>query len=148
MIRHWQRPSFYKPFVPAAADVFESIQVPWNKEGLSKDWMDKIPKMRITEENLLSNTNPCSICLEVLFFSFISYHFNSCFSWWLVSKFQDLLRWETVHRLPQCHHMFHVSCIRKWLMGQKSCPLCRRIFWLVSIQIFYMYPIFLFFFYI
>ncbi|KAH1097219.1 hypothetical protein J1N35_014140 [Gossypium stocksii] len=89
-------------------NVFESttpfIQVPWNKEGLSEDSMDKIPNMRITEENVPSNTNPCSICLE------------------------DLLPWETVHRLPQCHHMFHISCVQKWLMGQKSCPLCRRNF--------------------
>ncbi|KAB2040884.1 hypothetical protein E1A91_D02G118700v1 [Gossypium mustelinum] len=76
-------------------NVFESatpfIQVPWNKEGLSEDSMDKIPKMRITEEN-------------------------------------DLLPWETVHRLPQCHHTFHISCVQKWLMGHKSCPLCRRNF--------------------
>ncbi|KAB2093491.1 hypothetical protein E1A91_A02G099800v1 [Gossypium mustelinum] len=76
-------------------NVFESttpfIQVPWNKEGLSVDSMDKIPKMRITEENVLSNTNPCSIGLE------------------------DLLPWETVH--IGCHNVTICSIYRVFKSG-------------------------------
>ena len=30
-------------------------------------------------------------------------------------------------RLP-CGHMFHRSCIRKWMKNKKTCPLCRREF--------------------
>ncbi|KAE8704498.1 Calcium-dependent protein kinase 29 [Hibiscus syriacus] len=82
------------------------IQVSLN-EGLSKDSMENIPKLRITEENIwdsLRSRIPCSICLE------------------------EFLQWEIVHRLPQCNHMFHVSCLQKWVKSHKSCPLCRRNF--------------------
>ncbi|XP_056697461.1 RING-H2 finger protein ATL32-like [Spinacia oleracea] len=38
------------------------------------------------------------------------------------SKFRDgeLVRW-----LPECDHMFHLSCIDKWLTSHKTCPSCR-----------------------
>ncbi|KAL4272496.1 hypothetical protein GQ457_13G019430 [Hibiscus cannabinus] len=76
---------------------------------LQPDSMEKIPKMRITEENLwgrgsFRSRNPCSICLE------------------------DFFAWETVHSLPKCQHMFHVSCLQKWGRRRTSCPLCRRDF--------------------
>ncbi|XP_021284163.1 NEP1-interacting protein 1-like [Herrania umbratica] len=83
-------------------------QVPWNiPEGLSKESIQNIPKIRITEENVWDSSRnriSCSICL------------------------QDFLQGEVVHSLPHCHHMFHVSCIQKWLGEHKSCPLCRRSF--------------------
>ncbi|XWS24534.1 hypothetical protein CRYUN_Cryun28dG0111200 [Craigia yunnanensis] len=81
-------------------------KVPWN-QGLSKDSIEKFPKIRITEENVWDSSRnriSCSICL------------------------QDFLQGEIVHSLPHCHHMFHISCIQKWLIGHKSCPLCRRNF--------------------
>jgi E3 ubiquitin-protein ligase synoviolin len=28
-------------------------------------------------------------------------------------------------RLPICHHLFHKSCLREWLVQQQSCPTCR-----------------------
>ncbi|XP_039000271.1 NEP1-interacting protein-like 1 isoform X2 [Hibiscus syriacus] len=74
---------------------------------LQPDSMENIPKLRITEENIwdsLRSRIPCSICLE------------------------EFLQWEIVHRLPQCNHMFHVSCLQKWVKSHKSCPLCRRNF--------------------
>ncbi|GMJ14868.1 ABA-related RING-type E3 ligase, Arabidopsis Toxicos en Levadura 27 [Hibiscus trionum] len=67
-------------------------------EGLSKDAIENIPSIRVTEEDVVC----CSICLE------------------------DLVRGEIVHSLPHCHHKFHTSCIQTWLNGHKSCPLCRR----------------------
>ncbi|XP_022772618.1 NEP1-interacting protein 1-like [Durio zibethinus] len=81
-------------------------KVPEN-ERLSKSSTEKIPKIRITEENIWDSSRNricCSICL------------------------QDFLPGEIVHSLPQCHHMFHMSCIGKWQIGHKSCPLCRRNF--------------------
>ncbi|EOY15121.1 RING/U-box superfamily protein [Theobroma cacao] len=83
-------------------------QVPWNiPEWLSKESIQNIPKIRITEENVWDSSRnriSCSICL------------------------QDFLQGEVVHSLPHCHHMFHVSCIQRWLVEHKSCPLCRRSF--------------------
>ncbi|EFH43035.1 zinc finger family protein [Arabidopsis lyrata subsp. lyrata] len=69
-------------------------------KGLTGDSLDRIPKVRITD------TSPeivsCSVCL------------------------QDFQVGETVRSLPQCHHMFHLPCIDKWLRAHASCPLCRR----------------------
>lgn len=32
---------------------------------------------------------------------------------------------ERVSVLPDCAHIFHVSCINKWLENHSNCPLCR-----------------------
>ncbi|KAH1065833.1 hypothetical protein J1N35_030820 [Gossypium stocksii] len=77
------------------------------RNELSEDSMAKIPNTRITEQNVwdsFRNRISCSICLE------------------------DFTPGEIAHSLPHCHHMFHTSCIKQWLMQHKSCPLCRRKF--------------------
>ncbi|XP_022769245.1 NEP1-interacting protein 1-like [Durio zibethinus] len=95
-------------FLQQPINAFDSTfnEVAWN-DGLSKGSIEKIPKIRITEENVWDSSRnriSCSICL------------------------QDFLHGEIVHSLPHCHHMFHISCIQKWLIGHKTCPLCRRHF--------------------
>ncbi|GMI91356.1 Arabidopsis Toxicos en Levadura 25, NEP-interacting protein 2 [Hibiscus trionum] len=92
--------------VNAFESTLDEVVWKWN-EGLPRDSIEKIPKMRITEDNVwdsIRNRISCSICLE------------------------DLTPGEIVHSLPHCHHMFHSSCIQQWLVYHKSCPLCRRKF--------------------
>ncbi|XP_050368939.1 NEP1-interacting protein-like 1 isoform X2 [Argentina anserina] len=74
-------------------------------KGLPGDSVEKIPKIVITSNNNVDASGDkvsCSVCL------------------------QDFQLGETVRSLPQCHHMFHLPCIDKWLLRHASCPLCRR----------------------
>ncbi|TKY58318.1 NEP1-interacting protein 2 [Spatholobus suberectus] len=74
-------------------------------KGLSRDSVEKIPKITITSDNNVDASGEkvsCSVCL------------------------QDFQLGETVRSLPHCHHVFHLPCIDKWLIKHGSCPLCRR----------------------
>ncbi|KAE8668916.1 NEP1-interacting protein 1 [Hibiscus syriacus] len=74
-------------------------------KGLAGDLVEKIPKIIITKNNIVDASGEkvsCSVCL------------------------QDFQLRETVRSLPECHHMFHLPCIDKWLLNHASCPLCRR----------------------
>ncbi|GKV44124.1 hypothetical protein SLEP1_g51342 [Rubroshorea leprosula] len=74
-------------------------------KGLTGELVEKIPKIKITTNDNIDASGEkvaCSVCL------------------------QDFQLGETVRRLPQCHHMFHLPCIDKWLLRHGSCPLCRR----------------------
>ncbi|KAK9948342.1 hypothetical protein M0R45_003923 [Rubus argutus] len=74
-------------------------------KGLPGDSVEKIPKISITSNNNVDASGDkvsCSVCL------------------------QDFQLGETVRSLPQCHHLFHLPCIDKWLLRHGSCPLCRR----------------------
>ncbi|KAF9621651.1 hypothetical protein IFM89_025562 [Coptis chinensis] len=74
-------------------------------KGLSKEIVERIPKIKVTTKNNVDASGDkisCSVCL------------------------QDFQLEEKVRILPFCHHMFHLPCIDKWLMKQGSCPLCRR----------------------
>ncbi|KMT06932.1 hypothetical protein BVRB_6g152690 [Beta vulgaris subsp. vulgaris] len=74
-------------------------------KGLPGDLVEKIPKIKISKNNNIDDSGErvsCSVCL------------------------QDFQIGETVRSLPQCHHMFHLPCIDKWLLRHGSCPLCRR----------------------
>lgn len=74
-------------------------------KGLAGDRVEKIPKVKITNNNNVDASGEkasCSVCL------------------------QDFQLGETVRSLPHCHHMFHLPCIDEWLVRHGSCPLCRR----------------------
>ncbi|KAL5722938.1 RING-type E3 ubiquitin transferase [Ranunculus cassubicifolius] len=74
-------------------------------KGLSPDSLKKLPFHLITSENkaALDGGLCCTICL------------------------QDIEVGETVRRLQRCHHMFHLTCVDKWLVRQDSCPVCRQV---------------------
>ncbi|KAI3767819.1 hypothetical protein L2E82_18244 [Cichorium intybus] len=86
-------------------DELHSIFDIGGSKGLPEYSLEKIPKIAITADNDVDNSGErvsCSVCL------------------------QDFQLGETVRSLPQCHHMFHLPCIDKWLVRHGSCPLCRR----------------------
>ncbi|KAG8373615.1 hypothetical protein BUALT_Bualt11G0042700 [Buddleja alternifolia] len=88
----------------AVETTFEEVQNIFDTggaKGLMADTVEKIPKFTITGDDTV-DTSGCSVCL------------------------QDFQLGETVRRLPQCHHMFHLPCIDTWLVRHGSCPLCRR----------------------
>ncbi|OVA15956.1 zinc finger protein [Macleaya cordata] len=86
-------------------DIFETGGV----KGLSGDSVEKIPKIKITRKNNVDASGDCISCSVCL---------------------QDFQLGETVRSLPHCHHMFHLSCIDKWLVkhggGSRSAQLGRR----------------------
>ncbi|KAI3419845.1 Vacuolar proton pump subunit B (V-ATPase subunit B) (Vacuolar proton pump subunit B) [Psidium guajava] len=79
-------------------------QTPAHADNMASEIVSKNCTFRITEDLLMDcsgNRNSCSICLEDF-------------------KCRDVAR-----RLPDCHHLFHLCCIDKWISKQRSCPLCR-----------------------
>ncbi|CAH8325398.1 unnamed protein product [Eruca vesicaria subsp. sativa] len=91
--------------VDATFDDLSSIFDTGGSKGLTRDVVDKIPKIKITRRNNLDdsgNKDSCSVCL------------------------QDFQVGETVRNLPHCHHMFHMPCIDNWLLRHGSCPMCRH----------------------
>ncbi|KAF8700778.1 hypothetical protein HU200_010243 [Digitaria exilis] len=72
--------------------------------GMSRDLIDRIPKMRFSAANNRdqeTDSSCCSVCL------------------------QDFGAQQFVRALPHCQHVFHVRCIDNWLLRHASCPLCR-----------------------
>ncbi|KAI3784549.1 hypothetical protein L1987_43649 [Smallanthus sonchifolius] len=91
--------------VETGFDELHSIFDIGGSKGLPEYSVEKIPKITITSSNDTDDSGErisCSVCL------------------------QDFQLGETVRSLPQCHHMFHLPCIDKWLVRHGSCPLCRR----------------------
>ncbi|XP_024978316.1 NEP1-interacting protein 2-like [Cynara cardunculus var. scolymus] len=91
--------------VESSFDEINSIFDVGGSKGLPEYSVRKIPKITITSGNDVDDSGErvsCSVCL------------------------QDFQLGEIVRSLPQCHHMFHLPCIDKWLIRHGSCPLCRR----------------------
>lgn len=66
--------------------------------GLSKSALASLPMIPFRR---LKCTNPtCTICMV------------------------DLQEAEQVIELPQCKHLYHPGCIKPWLEGKKTCPMC------------------------
>ena len=70
-------------------------------KGLTKEFVDKLPKIKIDSKNKKSiNPNKCVICNEVF-------------------KEGD----EVIKVI--CHHYFHSKCIMEWFEFNNYCPICR-----------------------
>ena len=62
---------------------------------------DTIPNV-VLRSNLMDGETRCVVCQE------------------------NFLEGETVKRVEECTHMFHVPCIETWLQSNCTCPVCRR----------------------
>lgn len=81
--------------------------------GLDEALIKSMAVFKYKKRETFVGVSDCSVCL---------------------SEFQDD---ESVRILPNCNHVFHVSCIDKWLKSNSSCPLCRsNIFTLNNVSTF------------
>lgn len=67
---------------------------------MSEDEVNNIPKLNVTDD-LLKEQPQCVVCLE------------------------EFLVEETTMKLI-CNHIFHASCLKLWVIGNRTCPCCRR----------------------
>ncbi|KAF5192091.1 Nep1-interacting protein-like, partial [Thalictrum thalictroides] len=96
---HWQ--------VSIANISYEGMYAAYDEvisRGLSVESLKKLPHHVITDKNKegLGDSTCCAICL------------------------QDFEVGEIVRSLRRCHHMFHLTCVDKWLVRRRSCPVCRE----------------------
>uniref|UniRef100_A0A7C9AJ65 RING-type E3 ubiquitin transferase n=1 Tax=Opuntia streptacantha TaxID=393608 RepID=A0A7C9AJ65_OPUST len=73
-------------------------------KGLKKKVLKSLPKVAYSAEQHAGKfAEDCAICLS------------------------EFAAGEEIRVLPQCGHLFHVSCIDTWLGSHSSCPSCRQI---------------------
>ncbi|XP_068666642.1 probable E3 ubiquitin-protein ligase RHA4A [Aristolochia californica] len=69
--------------------------------GLEKEFGYDLPVISFNEDDSAARDTQCSVCLG------------------------DFELKEQLHQLLHCKHIFHVDCIRHWLVTNATCPLCR-----------------------
>ena len=69
-------------------------------KGLSIQQFEKIPIIKFRKYKSNGNSQ-CIICME------------------------EFEKGEKVNLLP-CQHIFHINCIKQWLLKQKTCPFCKK----------------------
>ncbi|XP_030476803.1 NEP1-interacting protein-like 2 isoform X1 [Syzygium oleosum] len=94
---HWQVDDDSRRFIEIR-DVYDELV----SRGLSQDALKRLPSQVIMEDMKTMQSICCAICL------------------------QNIEVGETVRSLPHCHHMFHLTCVDKWLVRCGSCPVCRQ----------------------
>ncbi|XP_021753248.1 RING-H2 finger protein ATL80-like [Chenopodium quinoa] len=93
----------YRPFnLFTTAPVFHTSAPP--PSGLSKKTLQLLPTTKyLCEADDSNKQDDCAICL---------------------TEFSD---GEMMRVLPRCGHVFHITCIDKWLGSHSSCPSCRQL---------------------
>lgn len=94
----WQVRSI-EPSYREVSDIFDISGV----KGLSKNCIQKLSTHKFHSSNMIKPCLEfcCSICLQ---------------------DFEDE---DSVRKLPNCGHLFHLYCIDEWLTRQGNCPMCR-----------------------
>lgn len=79
------------------------IRQPTSKMGLDGPTIESYPKTVFGESCRLPNDDvTCAICLS------------------------DYKPKESLRKIPECNHYFHVECIDEWLKRNATCPVCRK----------------------
>lgn len=68
--------------------------------GLSIDEIAKIQHMMVMKQDKITE-EMCSVCYE------------------------DFKQGDDMCVLPVCHHIFHMNCVKEWLVKSPVCPMCR-----------------------
>ncbi|XP_070037008.1 RING-H2 finger protein ATL51-like [Nicotiana tomentosiformis] len=85
-------------------NIGQSFHEPHLTIGIEQKIIESIPLLvySISKQDLFRvDQNECAVCLG------------------------ELEEGEMVRFLPNCRHIFHVTCIDKWLIGHVNCPICR-----------------------
>ncbi|EOA27851.1 hypothetical protein CARUB_v10024009mg [Capsella rubella] len=85
---------------PAFQDLSFSVVSHRPKRGLDTLVIASLPTFLVGVKNDVAGTE-CAVCLSLL-------------------EEKD-----TARMLPNCEHVFHVSCVDTWLTAQSTCPVCR-----------------------
>lgn len=73
--------------------------LPMEPEGLTDEEVNRLPKLKYSTAN--EKFNECAVCLDNFKID------EECVS------------------IPNCLHLFHYECIKKWLHDKRTCPNCR-----------------------
>ncbi|XP_050219590.1 NEP1-interacting protein 2 isoform X2 [Mercurialis annua] len=80
------------------SDIYDTT----GSRGLSKNFIQNLPEFTFQSTNIQSHEFCCSICL------------------------QDFRDGDSMRKLPNCGHFFHLDCLDEWLTRNGSCPMCRN----------------------
>ncbi|XP_050219589.1 NEP1-interacting protein 2 isoform X1 [Mercurialis annua] len=104
----WVSPALLKAYqwqVSALETTYREISDIYDttgSRGLSKNFIQNLPEFTFQSTNIQSHEFCCSICL------------------------QDFRDGDSMRKLPNCGHFFHLDCLDEWLTRNGSCPMCRN----------------------
>uniref|UniRef100_A0A1D1XZ32 NEP1-interacting protein-like 1 n=1 Tax=Anthurium amnicola TaxID=1678845 RepID=A0A1D1XZ32_9ARAE len=93
----WQVSTF-EDIEREASDIFDTS----SKRGISLEAIQQLPQFKVCTMSTEPSIQICAVCLQ---------HFKDG---------------ESARRLPICGHLYHMTCIDRWLVRHSSCPICRQ----------------------
>ncbi|XP_025084000.1 uncharacterized protein LOC112558028 isoform X2 [Pomacea canaliculata] len=95
---HWEELSYHMSIVDRFIEAFAACLS--DAPRLTEEELERLTSF---PASAIEEGETCAICLSNI-------------------QFQEM-----VIRLPTCSHLFHTTCITKWLSTSRSCPVCRTV---------------------